>query len=304
MIIKYLGHSTPLEYIVDKFPDGQQQVRFHSTLEHRNQGAYSVVKDIEITTRLTSFLDVELLICAVASLRNLGVETIHLHITYFLGGRYDRQFGNDNHYIKQVIAPIINSLNFHSVSVLDPHSDVIEACLNNYVVSEANSHYEQYLNFLGHKLEIEDPDDFILISPDAGAYKKIYKAAKYLGIPESNIVVCSKVRDGDRLKVNIDLTTEQMSKRMVVLDDLCDGGGTFLLIAQAINELFKSNESPFSFKGDLILAVTHGIFSKGFKELNQYYDKIYCTNSYSDIPDYYNNGMEKFKTNVEQLEVI
>ena len=27
---------------------------------------------------------------------------------------------------------IINSLNFESVTVLDPHSDVLEACLNNF----------------------------------------------------------------------------------------------------------------------------------------------------------------------------
>lgn len=35
-----------------------------------------------------------------------------------------------------------------------------------------------------------------------------------------------------------------------------------------------------------VLIVTHGIFSKGFGELQQYFDAIYTTNSYKQLnPD-------------------
>jgi phosphoribosylpyrophosphate synthetase len=93
-----------------------------------------------ITARLNSFKDVELLICAVQALRNIRPNCqISLYTPYFLGSRSDRKFQEGGvNYLKQVICPIINSLNFYSVVVLDPHSDVLEACLNNY--EKADNH--------------------------------------------------------------------------------------------------------------------------------------------------------------------
>lgn len=72
------------------------------------------------------------------------------------------------------------------------------------------------------------------------------------------------------------------SKRSVdyiIIDDICDGGATFLNIAKEIrNNHFKS---LYDIK--IYLIVTHGIFSKGFDELSKYFDGIYCTNSYSNL---------------------
>ena len=60
----------------------------------------------------------------------------------------------------------------------------------------------------------------------------------------------------------------------VIVDDICDGGGTFLGLA---TELKAKNA------GELILIVTHGIFSKGLESLTSVFDKIYSTNSFSDF---------------------
>lgn len=65
---------------------------------------------------------------------------------------------------------------------------------------------------------------------------------------------------------------------------LCDGGGTFIGVAE---ELKKHN------CGKLFLFVTHGIFSRGFEELNKYFEKIYCTNSFNDLES--NVKLKQFK---------
>lgn len=52
-----------------------------------------------------------------------------------------------------------------------------------------------------------------------------------------------------------------------------DGGGTFTGLAK---ELRNKNA------GKLYLAVSHGIFSKGFDGLNDF-EKIFTTNSFKDI---------------------
>jgi len=144
-------------------------------------------------------------------------------------------------------------------------------------------------------------DNIQLISPDAGANKNVYDLAKEFNIT-TEIITCSKHRDVKNSKilktvVPYDKSKGINKKPILIIDDLCDGGFSFINIAKAIKE------SGWN-EGKIYLLVTHGIFSKGFDELNQYFDKVYTTNSYQDIPDNYTNGIEKFKTNVKQLTVI
>jgi ribose-phosphate pyrophosphokinase len=63
-------------------------------------------------------------------------------------------------------------------------------------------------------------------------------------------------------------------KTCVIVDDICDGGGTFLGLAKELKD--KSC-------GKLILIVTHGIFSKGLEKLTEVFDEVFSTNSFSDF---------------------
>ena len=55
--------------------------------------------------------------------------------------------------------------------------------------------------------------------------------------------------------------------RFLIVDDICDGGRTFLEAAKILKE---------ETTGKLFLYVTHGIFSKGIDELLEHYEHIYC----------------------------
>ena len=71
---------------------------------------------------------------------------------------------------------------------------------------------------------------------------------------------------------------EYKGKDFIIIDDICDGGATFINIAKWFKDRTMQNK--------IYLIVTHGIFSKGFGELQQYFDGIYTTNSYQDLnPD-------------------
>jgi ribose-phosphate pyrophosphokinase len=210
-------------------------------------------------------------------LKYLNPKSIHLYTPYVEGARSDRKFveGGVN-YLKQVICPIINSLNFTSVVVLDPHSDVLEACLNNYekvdnhiIVRYALEHMHGTVN---------SPLDYnvCLVSPDAGAYKKIFDVAQSLEI--ENIITATKVRDlktGQILHTEIPTLDQHNKLRYVIVDDICDGGRTFIELAKAIKGSRPTAE--------IYLIVTHGIFSAGYNQLEEYFEQIYTTNSYKDI---------------------
>jgi len=303
-----------IKYRIDKFPDGQQQIKIVGYVaENANEWGKDLVNlPVQIKSRLSNFQDLELIICVTKSLRNSGVKEIHLYTPYFLGSRSDRQFEEgSNNYLKDVICPIINSLNFESVTVLDPHSDVLEACLNNF---KKESNFD-IVKFALQDLYFNHPTklcsevvntECILVSPDAGASKKIYKIAEQIGY-KGDIITCSKYRDvdGKLTKTYVPFSTAKtQNKDFIIIDDICDGGATFINIAKSIKNRFEVYDKT-NFNSKIYLIVTHGIFSKGFKELSQYFDGIYCTNSYKDISGYeYSEGIIDLKNFLNQLNVF
>lgn len=277
--------KSDIKYKISKFPDGQQTV---DLLE-----APYIGETVQLISRLNSFKDLELIICATQAIRNFDPnKEISLKVPYFVGARSDRKFveGGVN-YLKQVICPIINSMNFKSVIVLDPHSDVLEACLNNF--DKTNNF--GLVKFALTNIDNRDGarDRICLVSPDAGAYKKIFDVAKEFKI--ENIITANKVRDmktGNILRTEIPVLDQHNDLTYVIIDDICDGGRTFVELAKVIKEGRPTAK--------VYLVVTHGIFSAGFKTLNEYIDGTFCTNSYRDVAD---DEYEE-KTNVKQLKVI
>ena len=282
--------KSQIKYKISQFPDGQQTVDltdWNDLLRYEDA--------VKINSRLNTFKDLELIICATAAIRNIKpTREIALYVPYFIGARSDRKFVDGGvNYLKQVICPIINSLNFVTVITLDPHSDVLEACLNNYEKVDNHLLVKHALSKIDNRDGAQDR--ICLVSPDAGAYKKIFDVAKKFGI--QNVVTANKVRDmitGNILKTEVPNLPGLVGDDMqyVIIDDICDGGRTFNELAKAIREQ----------RGDakVYLVVTHGIFSAGFAELNKYFEGIYSTNSYRDIAD---NEYEQ-KTNVTTFKVI
>lgn len=259
------------KYEISRFPDGQQSIRIIEPTH-----GFHTLKDqtILIKSRLNTFQDLELIICANQALKEIGVKSVNLYIPYCIGGRSDRKFQEGGiNYIKTVIAPIINSQNFDEVRIMDPHSDVLEACISNFVKLTNYSVTKMALDDIGVLEVKQSVDNICLVSPDAGAYKKVFDVAKWFGINE--IITASKVRDvatGKILKTevpSIEKHTDVM--KYVIVDDICDGGRTFIELAKVIKE-----QNPIA---KIYLVVTHGIFSAGFGELNNYFERIYTTNS-------------------------
>ena len=121
--------------------------------------------------------------------------------------------------------------------------------------------------------KINDPN-IVLVAPDAGAAKKIFHLASELNISE--IITCEKKRNVNNgelsdFKIHAD---DIKNKNCLIIDDICDGGRTFVGIAKALK-----NKNA----GKIYLAVSHGIFSNGFEKLKRVLDDIYSTDSFGEI---------------------
>ncbi|BDD02634.1 ribose-phosphate diphosphokinase [Aureibacter tunicatorum] len=242
------------------FAGGEPHIKIKSDLTD--------LKSVIISTRIRSFNDIGMLLVAVDALRRAKVNNLELILPYFPGARQDRVASSGEALTAKVYADLINAQNFDTVTIFDAHSDVSPALINNCVNLD-NSDFIRTV--------IEDIDEELtLIAPDSGASKKIHHLAEKLAI--TDVIECSKSRNPDtrelsEFKVYAD---DLAGKPCLVVDDICDGGRTFIGIAKALK---KKNA------GKIYLAVSHGIFSWGFDELNKYFEKIFCTDSFQTLEE-------------------
>ena len=254
---------TELEYEKFSFPSGcEPHIKIVEKAWMLTSG-----HEVIITTRIKSSEDLIILLLATDALKRLGFTYIKLFIPYLPFARQDRVMVTGEPLSIKVLANIINSQQYTKVAVYDVHSEVALALINN---CDAISNH----NFI--KKVLKDKEDYYIVSPDAGAYKKIFKAAQFVGYT-GDIVLCNKIRDvksGKILNMSCDVNDLQ-GKDVYIIDDICDGGGTFIGLADKL----KENNA-----GNVNLIVSHGIFSKGIEALHNV-DHIYTTNSFSDLEE-------------------
>lgn len=246
------GTDTTLAFDAFVFNGGEPHIKLHDALAHST---------VQITTRLNNFADVGLLLVATDALRRAGADRIRVFAPYFPGARQDRVMVPGEPLTVKVYADLINAQYYDRITIFDPHSDVTPALLNNVQVLSNEQFAQQSVAHL---------TDFWLVAPDGGALKKIYKIAEYLGgVP---VLECGKRRDVKTGRLSGFRVPEPDlgGRPCVIVDDICDGGGTFVGLA---DELQKHGAGP------LYLVVSHGIFSRGFAELSQRFTQIFTTDS-------------------------
>jgi ribose-phosphate pyrophosphokinase len=242
----------PFEHFT--FSGGEPHVKIHPETDI-NQRVY-------LTHRLNNFNDLGLLMVAVDALRRMGARQLELFIPYFPGARQDRLMTPGEPLTVKVYADLINAMGFERVTVFDPHSEVTPALLTHYRVMDNHTFIAKVMAQTGSAVS--------LVAPDGGALKKIYGLSKSLGgIP---VLECSKHRDVKTGQLSgFKVQSDDMQGRdCLIVDDICDGGGTFLGLAEAL----KAKGA-----GRLYLAISHGIFSKGVEPLTTVFDHIFTTDS-------------------------
>lgn len=208
-----------------------------------------------------------LVLLAADALRRLGVRQMELFIPYFPGARQDRVMTPGEPLSARVYAGLINAAGFDRVTVFDPHSDVTPALLDRCEALNNHAFIAQVLS------EIPDARNLTLVAPDAGAAKKMHQLTVALG--HERTVQCDKVRDvrTGRLSAAQVFAPDLAGADCLIVDDICDGGGTFLALADAL----RAKNA-----GRLFLAVSHGIFGKGVEVLRSPFERVFTTNSFYD----------------------
>lgn len=279
--IRYAGHTGKIHTVVPdsfKFSAGEVQVKVNQNI---TLGSFN---QMTIVARISSSDDfMELIMVTDAIRRNYRKVDLRLTLPYLPYSRQDRACSPGEALGVRVFADMINALNFTTVTTYDAHSDVGPACINNC----RNIHPRHILSrcvFGGDSLPVEmknKESQFTLVSPDAGANKKVLAVAKLFG--GVDIIHCDKNRDTKTGKITgtkIHCEGTLRHRTLLIVDDICDGGMTFIKIAEVLKQ--------FSAK-KIYLYVTHGIFSKGYQPLfDSGISRIYTTDSFKQDLDHPN----------------
>lgn len=265
MLRLFIGKD-PAEVKIFKFPAGESGVSFNVPVQktHLHDG---LPFNAQITLKWEGNDDLINLALLVDAIRR-KYDTIELNMTidYFPYARQDRVCNPGESLSVKVIADMINAMNFKRVYVLDPHSDVLGAVLNNMMVI-TNFNNVQNATFTLQK----GGSKVALVSPDAGANKKVMGYAKQYPFA-LQVIRADKTRDVATGKITGTVVYSEHlgDTNLLVVDDILDHGGTFIPLA---TELRKITD------GTISLFVSHGLFNSGINKFAGLYDKIFVVNN-------------------------
>lgn len=252
------------------FPGGELGIKIldqNLRLKHSNYDYITIDARVQNTNDLFAIALVQ------NAIKELTDRRINLYIPYIPYARQDRICDNGESFSVKVLANYLNSLKFDTVTIVDPHSDVTPALIDNVKVITQLDLIHNNAQLKNRILELKP----ILVSPDAGANKKTAKIAGYFGHRE--FVRADKLRDltNGNILETIVYKDDFNGQNVAIFDDICEKGGTFIALAKVLKQKNA---------GKILLFVTHGLFSGDMNILyNSGINEIWCTNSYKNDLD-------------------
>lgn len=152
----------------------------------------------------------------------------YLYMPYIPNARMDRTKNDDEVFTLKYFCDFINTLNFTAVYVLDAHSDVSTALLNNCLCDNPKEYIEKAIKSL--------PENLVLYFPDAGAakrYSDLFPEIMYCYGEKKRDWKTGKILGLDIRSNGIDLT----DKTILMIDDIISYGGSLFYSAKALKEL-------------------------------------------------------------------
>lgn len=257
-MIKLLVNDEEVKFTITIFPDGTSQVWKMDRLPITTFGAPN--DDIKILWLFENeaelFHVVQLAHLIEAEYGSVGPTLVVPYLPY---GRQDKDVANNLSFSLKTFKNVLYNANITRIETFDAHSK------SDMVYSTEPTAFHQSL-----------PKYDVIAFPDKGAADR-YGSGVF---KESTVVYFEKVRNqstGDIIGLKLLGTTNLENKTILIVDDICDGGMTFIKVAESL-KFFSPKQVD--------LAVSHGLFSKGKDCLYKAgITNVYTTNSLLRNPE-------------------
>lgn len=268
------------------FSDGSIRVTLKKEILKDSPLSLEYAQDIKISAYVQGMDDLMVVAQIVDIIRsNTRVcPSITLQITSPVYSRYDRIMLNDRNdgFGAKVFVKFVKATGVNSVELYDPHSEVLGNLLMLEGIKVTSIHQ---MKLVHSTLGI---NEYIRVYPDKGSLKKSDTHHAYAPVK------FDKVRSTETGRISGIVCVEgqgfisqEQDVPFLIIDDICEGGGTFLGVA---SEFWKMSNSA----NELQLHVTHGLFTNSaitklfnegyFSQVSAY---IMKESTYNAIPDPY-----------------
>ena len=192
------------------------------------------------------------LLCVTKHIRKItkNQSALTLQLPFLAHARMDRTKSDTEVFTLKYFCDFINSLHFNEVVVLDPHSNVSTALLNNLVIEDVSPYIKYVLDDI-EGVDIDGGEKYggttVIYFPDDGAMKRYKGLNAFCG---HKLIYGKKIRDWKTGKINGltihseggELLTEFGQKPLtdavvLMIDDIISYGGTLAYSADALKEL-------------------------------------------------------------------
>jgi len=234
-----------------------------------------------LDARITTAAGFIKLMATLDAVKGSRPKKLGLFLPYVPGARQDRR-ERGTAFTSKVYADILKTVKTDALIIFDPHSYVTQTLLPGAFVLHPHDVFDNTNHRRSSIYETIQECYDGLICPDSGAEKRVNLFAEKIGI--KSITYGRKKRDVATGKLSgfaIDMLP--VSGRYLMFDDIGDGCGTFIGLAE---EIRRTHPRFSNLKLDLWLS--HGIFSKGFDKLMENFEHVLTTNSFVfDVPVVY-----------------
>lgn len=275
-------NDSDVDYVRSIFPDGEPHIKFLSQIDRKQD--YRVICRVANPSNLFELMQV-------GNILNRQAVDWSLDIMYLMSMRMDRVISFNEAFSLEIVADSINGLNPSSVRIFHPHSEKTLKLIHN-----SHDMEDYYYHCMGKNCISFDFEPFkgdIICYPDSGAAKRYNMQNRLLtitleksrGIENNGAIKSMKI---------VDMSNSFPSDycgNIVVTDDLCDAGGTFVLAAKLLKEKFPNAK--------LMIRVRHAVNPTGIRNLSENYDDVVITNSYNDWDHY-----DALPSNVHLVDVV
>jgi len=218
-VCEYLGQ--PLgKCAVSHFSDGETQVEIGENVRGRD------VFLLQSTSTPVNDHLMELLILIDAA-RRASAEQITAVIPYFGYARQDRKVAPRTPITARLVADLITSAGADRFVSMDLHAGQIQGFFD-----MPSDHLYASPVLLDHmRKQFPNPEEVVIVSPDAGGVERARAFAKRLG---TTLAVVDKRRSKPNVAEVMSLIGEVRGKTVVILDDMIDTAGTLTQGAKAV----------------------------------------------------------------------
>ncbi|WP_029512874.1 ribose-phosphate pyrophosphokinase [Mycoplasmopsis iners] len=204
------------------------------------------------------------LLLFIDSLKRASAKSINIVLTYYGYARQDRKESGRQPIGAKLVADLLQTAGATKVIAVDLHNPAIQGFFN-IPIDDLRGAYTLA------KAIRESKYSFTVVSPDHGGTVRARRLAELIA-DTVKISIIDKRRIGTNQTEVMGLIGDVQDQNAVIIDDIIDTGGTIL---KAVHTLKENGAKK------IVIAATHGLFTKGFEvfENDPDVEKVIITDS-------------------------